>query len=116
MEGEWSCFRGGHFNGGRMVMLQKWSLYWREYVMDVVSFMEREWPFHRGAHFNVHMSIVVLCFLYTVYLTFKSPYLPLPLLQCFPPHSKLFPYRGAREIYACKNRASMSKPRRVMTF
>ena len=23
---EWSCYRGGHFNGGRMVMLQKWSL------------------------------------------------------------------------------------------
>ena len=20
-EGEWSCYRGGHFNGGRMVML-----------------------------------------------------------------------------------------------
>ena len=26
MEGEWLCYRGGHFNGGRMVMLQKWSL------------------------------------------------------------------------------------------
>ena len=25
MEGEWSCYRGGQFNGGRMVMLQKWS-------------------------------------------------------------------------------------------
>ena len=23
---EWSCYGGGHFNGGRMVMLQKWSL------------------------------------------------------------------------------------------
>ena len=23
MEAEWSCYRGGHFNGGRMVMLQK---------------------------------------------------------------------------------------------
>ena len=22
MEGEWSYYRGGHFNGGRMVMLQ----------------------------------------------------------------------------------------------
>ena len=21
MESEWSCYRGGHFNGGRMVML-----------------------------------------------------------------------------------------------
>ena len=25
MEGEWSCYRGGLFNGGRMVMLQKRS-------------------------------------------------------------------------------------------
>ena len=23
MEGEWSCYRSGHFNEGRMVMLQK---------------------------------------------------------------------------------------------
>ena len=41
MEGEWSCSGGGHFNGGRMVMLQKWSLYWRENGhTEVVSFME----------------------------------------------------------------------------
>ena len=26
MEGEWLCYRGGQFNGGRMVMLQRWSL------------------------------------------------------------------------------------------
>ena len=26
MEGAWSCFRGGHFNGGKMVMLQSWSV------------------------------------------------------------------------------------------
>ena len=26
MEGQWSCYREGHFNEGRMVMLQKWSL------------------------------------------------------------------------------------------
>ena len=25
-EGEWSCYRGGKFNGGTMVMLQRWSL------------------------------------------------------------------------------------------
>ena len=23
MEGEWSCYRGGKFNGGRMVLLQR---------------------------------------------------------------------------------------------
>ena len=26
MEGEWSCYRGGHTKGGRMVMLQRWSV------------------------------------------------------------------------------------------
>ena len=26
MEGEWSCYRGGQFNGGSMVMLQRWSI------------------------------------------------------------------------------------------
>ena len=26
MEGEWSCYKDGLFNGGRMVMLQRWSL------------------------------------------------------------------------------------------
>ena len=25
-EGEWSCYRSGQFNGGRMVMLQRFSL------------------------------------------------------------------------------------------
>ena len=108
-----------------MVMLQKWSLDWREYghVMDVVSFMEGELSFCRGAHFNVHMYILLYSmvngwcvFLYTVYLTFKSPHLLLPLHHCFPPHSKIFPYRGAGGLYACKNRATMSKQRRGMTF
>ena len=26
IEGEWSCYRGGQFNAGRMVMLQRWSV------------------------------------------------------------------------------------------
>ena len=26
VQGEWSYYRSGHFNGGRMVTLQKWSL------------------------------------------------------------------------------------------
>ena len=26
MEGEWSCYRGGKFNGGRMVLLQRWPV------------------------------------------------------------------------------------------
>ena len=103
MEGEWSCFRGGHFNGGRMVMLQKWSLYWREngHVTDVVSFMEGDGHFTEVLTLTYVYFIafygqsVVFYFLYTVYLTFKSPHLPLPLHQCFPPHCKTFAYSGA---------------------
>ena len=26
MEGDWSCYRGGQFNGGRMVMLRRWPV------------------------------------------------------------------------------------------
>ena len=26
MEGEWSSYRGGHFDGGRMIMLQRWPV------------------------------------------------------------------------------------------
>ena len=40
MEGQWSCYRGGQFNGGRMVILQRWSL------------MEGEWSSYRGGKFN----------------------------------------------------------------
>ena len=29
MEGEWSCYRG-QYNGGRIVMLRRWSVSWRE--------------------------------------------------------------------------------------
>ena len=73
---------------GGMVMLERWT-----YVYFIVFYGQS-----------------VFCFLYTVYLTFKSPHLPLPL-QCFPPHCKIFAYMGAGGLYACKNRASMSKNR-----
>ena len=38
MEGEWLCYRGGHFNGGKMVMLQ------------VVTLKEGEWSCYGGGH------------------------------------------------------------------
>ena len=40
MEGECSCYRGGLFNGGRMVMLQQRSL------------MEGEWLSYGGGQFS----------------------------------------------------------------
>ena len=81
MEGERFCYKG-LFNGGGMVMLERWT-----YVYFIVFYGQS----------------VLFCFLYTVYLTFKSPHLPLPLHQCFPPHCRIFAYRGAGGLYACKN-------------
>ena len=60
MEGEWSCYRSGHFIGGRMVMLPMWSVLWREdgHVTEVVTLMEvgslkeGEWSCYRGGQFN----------------------------------------------------------------
>ena len=45
MEGEWSCYRSGHFNAGRMVMLQRWLVECRQkgHVTEVVTLMEGEW-------------------------------------------------------------------------
>ena len=55
MEGEWSCYRGGHFNGAR-----EWSCYrggqfngGRMVMLDrVVSLMEGEWLCYGGGQFN----------------------------------------------------------------
>ena len=43
-EEEWSRYRSGHFNGGKMVMLQRWSVIEREngHITKVVSLMEGE--------------------------------------------------------------------------
>ena len=46
-EGEWFCYRGGLFNGGRMVMLQKWSL------------IEGEWSCYRGGKFNGGRTVML---------------------------------------------------------
>ena len=43
MEGEWSCYRGGKFNGGRMVMLWRWTISRRRIVTEVASLKEGEW-------------------------------------------------------------------------
>ena len=48
MEGEWSCYGGGKFKGGRMV-LQRWSFSWRvnDHVTEVVL-MEGAWSCYIG--------------------------------------------------------------------
>ena len=60
MEGEWSCYRSGHFIGGRMVMLRMWSVLWREngQFTEVLTLMEY-------VYFIVfYGEWVVFCFLY----------------------------------------------------
>ena len=47
MEGEWPCYRGGQFNGGRMVML------------EVVSLMEGECSCYRGGQFNAGRMVML---------------------------------------------------------
>ena len=39
MEGKWLCYRGGHFDEGKMVTLQRWSVQCREncHITEVVS-------------------------------------------------------------------------------
>ena len=47
MEGEWSCYGGGQFNGGRMVMLQRWCL------------IQGEWSYYRGGQFNADRMVML---------------------------------------------------------
>ena len=63
-EGEWSYYVGGQFNGGRMIMLHRWIVSWREnghvteevtnggrmVVLQKWSPMEGEWSCYRGGH------------------------------------------------------------------
>ena len=51
MEGEWSCYRGDQFKGGRMVMLH---FNGREtgHVTEEVSIMEGEWSCYGGGQFH----------------------------------------------------------------
>ena len=113
-------------NGGRMVMLQKWSLYWREngHVTDVVSFMEEEWSFYRGDHFNGHMYILLYSMVNRFGFVSCIQYiLPLHLLiflflfiNVFL-HTAKYLHTGEQEDFMpAKNGASMSKQRRGITF
>ena len=62
MEGEWSCYRGGHFNGGRnghvtevvSLMEGEWSLlWWRSRLM------EGGWSCYRGGQFNGRRMVML---------------------------------------------------------
>ena len=72
MEGEWSCYRSGHFNEGRMDMLQRWCLMegeWSCYrggimkenghVMEVASLKEGEWSCYRSGQFKGRSMVML---------------------------------------------------------
>ena len=50
IEGEWSCYIGGKFNGGRMVLLE--AACSMEGIGEVASLTEGEWSCYRGGKFN----------------------------------------------------------------
>ena len=54
MDGEWSCYGGGQFSGGRIVQLQRWPVQWRKngHVKEVASLREGEWSCYRSGHFK----------------------------------------------------------------
>ena len=54
MKGEWSFYINRKFNGGRMVMLWRWPVEWREHghVTEVVTLMKGEWSFYINQKFN----------------------------------------------------------------
>ena len=54
MEGEWSCYGGGQFKRGRMVMLQRQPIYFRGngQVTEVASLKEGEWSSYKSGQFK----------------------------------------------------------------
>ena len=73
-EGEWSYYVGGQYNVGRMIMLQRWIVSWREngHVTKIVtnggrmvmlqkwSPMEGQWSCYRGGQFNGERMVIFL--------------------------------------------------------
>ena len=61
MEGEWFCYKGGLFNGGEMVMLERWAVLWKEngHVTEVVSLKDGEWSCYRGGQFNGERTVML---------------------------------------------------------
>ena len=58
MEGEWSCYRSGHFIGGRMVIE---VVLWRDngHFTEVLTLMEGEWSCYGGGQFKEGRMAVI---------------------------------------------------------
>ena len=53
MEGEWSCYRGGQFKGGRIVMSTEVATIMEgEWSLKKWCLMEGAWSCYRGGQYN----------------------------------------------------------------
>ena len=61
-QGEWLSYRGGQFNGGSVVILQRWPFHWREngHFTEVLILMEGERSCYGGGRENGHVLEVTL--------------------------------------------------------
>ena len=61
MEGAWSCYRGGQYNGGRILITEVASLKMREngHVTEVVGLVDGEWSCYRGDQFKEGRMVVI---------------------------------------------------------
>ena len=52
MEAEWSCYGGGQFKRGRMVMLQRQTILGGMVIMEVACLKEGEWSSYKSGQFK----------------------------------------------------------------
>ena len=58
-EEEWSCYRGGKFNGGSGHVTEVARLRENGHVTEVVILIEGEWSCYRGDHFNEGRMVIL---------------------------------------------------------
>ena len=51
-EGEWSCYRGGTFNGGSGHITEVTRLRENGHVTELITLMKAEWSYYRGGQFK----------------------------------------------------------------
>ena len=56
---EWSCYRGGKFNGWSGHVTEVARLRENGHVTEVVTLIEGEWSCYRGDHFNEGRMVIL---------------------------------------------------------
>ena len=58
-EGEWSCYRGGKFNGGNGHVTEVVRLRENVHVTEIVTLIEGEWSCYRGDLTNERRIVIL---------------------------------------------------------